>query len=101
MILVAPLLFISNIISSRYIDPLQDDVLSRGLLRPDVNEEIEIFSPSTSKCKSDAAINGPICSHPGCKALAQRRGLCRRHRYPCAIDGCEKQAQVGILYETC
>lgn len=93
--LVAPLLFISNIISSRYIDPLQDDVLRRGLLRPDINEEIEIFAPPTVKCKSVSTTDRPICSRLGCTTAVYSRGLCRKHRYPCAIDDCEKQGVTG------
>ena len=93
--LVAPLLFIGNaLLSSRCSYPLQDDVLRRGLLRPDINEEIQIFSPPTAKSKSNATADRPICSHPGCATLARSRGLCYTHRYPCAIETCKKQAQV-------
>jgi len=106
--LVASLFLISNaLLSSRHINPPQDDVVRRGLLRPDVNEEIEIFSPPTVKYKSDATTDEPICSRPGCTNKVQSRGLCKRHyayknyllqsqlRRSCKVDGCMKRTKAG------
>jgi len=92
--LVAPLFFIGNILSSsRYIYQPQSDVLRRDLLRPDINEEIEIFVSPTVKSKSDT-IDRPICSHPSCLSKVFTRGLCTKHAYPCSVDGCEKGRSV-------
>ena len=76
---------IGRSIISKYIHQPQD--ASRSL-----NNPLFQTPSSTVRYKSDTTTDRPVCSHPGCKALAKTRGLCNTHAYPCSVEGCEKGA---------
>ena len=42
-----------------------------------------------------------LCRYPGCTKVIKSQGHCQRHgarAKRCKVDGCEKQAQVSLVY---